>query len=125
MTDSNKIIRKKTKEVLVGKVKIGGNSPIVVQSMTDTDTVNISATVSQIILILSVPIIAIIYSPEAFGYAAYFIAFGSILSALSTGKYDFAIFSPKDKVKSIQFLFGSIIINVLFTLILTINTKQL
>ena len=51
MTDSNKIIRKKTKEVLVGKVKIGGNSPIVVQSMTDTDTVNISATVSQIILL--------------------------------------------------------------------------
>ena len=51
MTDSNKIIRKKTKEVLVGKVKLGGNSPIVVQSMTDTDTVNISATVSQIILL--------------------------------------------------------------------------
>ena len=51
MTYSNKIIRKKTKEVLVGKVKIGGNSPIVVQSMTDTDTVNISATVSQIILL--------------------------------------------------------------------------
>ena len=75
--------------------------------------------VSQIILILSVPITAIIYSPEAFGYAAYFIAFGSILSALSTGKYDFAIFSyPENKVKSIQFLFGSIIINVLFTLII-------
>ena len=51
MTDSNKIIRKKTKEVLVGKVKIGGNSPIVVQSMTDTDTVNISDRVSQIILL--------------------------------------------------------------------------
>ena len=51
MTYSNKIIRKKTKEVLVGNVKIGGKSPIVVQSMTDTDTVNISATVSQIILL--------------------------------------------------------------------------
>ena len=51
MTNPNKMIRKKTKEVLVGNVKIGGNSPIVVQSMTDTDTVNISATVSQIILL--------------------------------------------------------------------------
>ena len=76
--------------------------------------------VSQIILVLSVPIIAIIYSPEAFGFAAYFIACGSILSALSTGKYDFAIFSPKDKIKSIQFLFGSIIINVLFTLTISL-----
>ena len=51
MTNPNKMIRKKTKEVLVGNVKIGGNSPIVVQSMTDTDTINISDTVAQIILL--------------------------------------------------------------------------
>ncbi|MCF8054788.1 MAG: flavodoxin-dependent (E)-4-hydroxy-3-methylbut-2-enyl-diphosphate synthase [Deltaproteobacteria bacterium] len=40
--------RKKTKEVCIGAVKIGNFSPITVQSMTNTDTRNISATVNQI-----------------------------------------------------------------------------
>ncbi len=40
--------RKKTKEIYVGKVKIGGTAPIAVQSMTNTPTEDIRATVSQI-----------------------------------------------------------------------------
>ena len=43
-----KIIRRKTRIVKVGDVKIGGNSPISVQSMTNTDTKDIKATVKQI-----------------------------------------------------------------------------
>jgi len=42
-------LRKITHQVLVGDVKVGGGAPIVVQSMTNTDTANISATVNQII----------------------------------------------------------------------------
>ncbi len=42
-------LRKITHQVLVGHVKVGGGAPIVVQSMTNTDTVNVSATVNQII----------------------------------------------------------------------------
>ena len=41
--------RKKTQQVLIGDVKVGGDAPIVVQSMTNTDTVNINGTVNQII----------------------------------------------------------------------------
>ena len=41
-------MRKITHLVKVGKVNIGGNSPIVVQSMTDTDTADVKKTVSQI-----------------------------------------------------------------------------
>ncbi|MCK4493049.1 MAG: flavodoxin-dependent (E)-4-hydroxy-3-methylbut-2-enyl-diphosphate synthase, partial [Methylococcales bacterium] len=41
--------RKKTQQVLIGHVAVGGNAPIVVQSMTNTDTVNVKATVQQII----------------------------------------------------------------------------
>jgi (E)-4-hydroxy-3-methylbut-2-enyl-diphosphate synthase len=41
-------IRKITHGVLVGNVQVGGGAPIVVQSMTNTDTVNIKATVKQI-----------------------------------------------------------------------------
>ena len=44
----NKITRKPTREISIGQVRIGGNNPIVVQSMTNTDTRNISDTVAQI-----------------------------------------------------------------------------
>ena len=42
------IKRKKTKEISVGKVKVGGDNPISVQSMTNTLTTNIEATIKQI-----------------------------------------------------------------------------
>ena len=42
------ISRKKTKEINVGNVKIGGNNPISVQSMTNTLTTNVKETVKQI-----------------------------------------------------------------------------
>lgn len=42
-------LRKTTHPVMVGNVKVGGGAPIVVQSMTNTDTANITATVKQII----------------------------------------------------------------------------
>ena len=42
------ITRKKTKIISVGNVKIGGNNPISVQSMTNTLTTNIKDTIKQI-----------------------------------------------------------------------------
>mgnify|MGYP001453360549 FL=1 len=42
------IERRKTKEICVGKVKVGGNNPISVQSMTNTLTTDIKATICQI-----------------------------------------------------------------------------
>ena len=42
------IQRRKSNLVNVGNVPIGGNSKIVVQSMTDTDTSDIKSTVSQV-----------------------------------------------------------------------------
>lgn len=40
--------RRKTRKIKVGNLEIGGNAPISVQSMTNTDTKNISDTISQI-----------------------------------------------------------------------------
>ena len=40
--------RKHTQQVLVGHVKVGGGAPIVVQSMTNTDTADVAGTVKQI-----------------------------------------------------------------------------
>ena len=42
------INRKKTRQISVGNVRIGGNAPISVQSMTNTDTSDVNATVAQI-----------------------------------------------------------------------------
>ena len=42
------INRRKTKVINIGKVKIGGNNPISVQSMTNTLTTDIKATINQI-----------------------------------------------------------------------------
>ncbi|MDO5759778.1 MAG: (E)-4-hydroxy-3-methylbut-2-enyl-diphosphate synthase [Bacteroidota bacterium] len=41
------VTRRLSKEVRVGNIVIGGNNPIVVQSMTNTDTLNTQATVEQ------------------------------------------------------------------------------
>ncbi|HJN84451.1 MAG TPA: flavodoxin-dependent (E)-4-hydroxy-3-methylbut-2-enyl-diphosphate synthase [Candidatus Pelagibacter bacterium] len=43
------IHRRKTKEINVGDIKIGGNNPISVQSMTNTLTKDVKATIKQII----------------------------------------------------------------------------
>ena len=45
---TNPLARKNTVKVPVGKVMVGGSAPIVVQSMTNTDTADIGKTVAQI-----------------------------------------------------------------------------
>ena len=40
--------RKKTKTIYVGNVPVGGNNPISVQSMTNTDTCDVVSTINQI-----------------------------------------------------------------------------
>ena len=44
-------IRRKTKKITVGGIAIGGDAPIAIQSMTNTDTHDIKATVEQIKLL--------------------------------------------------------------------------
>ena len=46
-------IRRKSREVTIGKVKIGGNNKIAIQSMTNTDTLDMEATLAQIKLLAS------------------------------------------------------------------------
>mgnify|MGYP001392965835 FL=1 len=42
------IQRRKSREIFVGDVKVGGDSPITVQSMTNTLTTDSKATINQI-----------------------------------------------------------------------------
>lgn len=43
------IVRRKSRQITVGSVKVGGDAPITVQSMTCTDTLDVDATVKQIL----------------------------------------------------------------------------
>jgi len=42
------IVRKQTTAVMVGNVQVGGGAPVVVQSMTNTDTADVKSTVDQV-----------------------------------------------------------------------------
>ncbi|HEY7772154.1 MAG TPA: flavodoxin-dependent (E)-4-hydroxy-3-methylbut-2-enyl-diphosphate synthase [Marinagarivorans sp.] len=42
------IVRRKTRQIMVGNVPVGGGAPISVQSMTNTETCDVDATVEQI-----------------------------------------------------------------------------
>ena len=47
-SDSASITRRATRQVDVAGVRIGGGAPIVIQSMTNTDTVDVAGTVAQV-----------------------------------------------------------------------------
>lgn len=44
----NTPVRKQTKQIRIGQVLVGGNAPVSIQSMTNTDTRDVQATVEQI-----------------------------------------------------------------------------
>lgn len=48
MNSQNPITRRKTRQIMVGNVAVGGGAPISVQSMTNTETCEVDATLSQI-----------------------------------------------------------------------------
>ena len=47
-TNLNKIFRRKTKKIKLKNIYIGGDAPISVQTMTNTDTANVKETLNQI-----------------------------------------------------------------------------
>lgn len=48
MLYQHKITRRKTRQIKVGNIAVGGDAPISVQSMTNTETTDVAATVAQI-----------------------------------------------------------------------------
>lgn len=48
MEAATNITRRKSRQIMVGDVPIGGDAPIAVQSMTNTETTDVAATVNQI-----------------------------------------------------------------------------
>ncbi len=48
MLKHSPIQRRKSRQIMVGNVPVGGDAPIAVQSMTNTETTDVAATVAQI-----------------------------------------------------------------------------
>jgi (E)-4-hydroxy-3-methylbut-2-enyl-diphosphate synthase len=48
MLSQHKVVRRKSRQIRVGNVAVGGDAPIAVQSMTNTRTEDVAATVAQI-----------------------------------------------------------------------------
>ena len=49
MFNENPITRRKSRRIMVGRVAVGGDAPVSVQSMTNTETTDVAATVAQIV----------------------------------------------------------------------------
>lgn len=49
MSNAQTVVRRPTHQVMVGSIPIGGTAPVVVQSMTNTDTEDVASTVTQVI----------------------------------------------------------------------------
>jgi len=54
MLTKSPIKRRKSRQIMVGNVPVGGDAPIAVQSMTNTDTTDVEATVGQITELVNV-----------------------------------------------------------------------
>ena len=48
MSSISPVVRRKTRQVTIGRVVLGGDAPVVVQSMTNTDTADYLTTALQI-----------------------------------------------------------------------------
>ena len=48
MKAQNNIKRRQSRQIMIGDVAVGGDAPIAIQSMTNTDTLDVDATVAQI-----------------------------------------------------------------------------
>jgi len=76
--------------------------------------------ISQLISLLALPVLSRLYSPESFGNLANFIAVGSILSMISTGKFETAIMLPKHKNDAVSLVFLIMILSLVFSIVFSI-----
>lgn len=71
---------------------------------------------SQIIAILTIPILSRIYLPEDFGQLAVVMVFSNVAGVILALRYEMALMLPKSDVVAFQIMFKSIIIAIFMTL---------
>ncbi len=103
MTDSEPLIEQTT----VKKTSFAGD---VLKLVSGT-------TIAQVIGLLASPVIARLYSPEAFGIVALLTSIISVVTAVFTLEYDVAINLPRQNSDAANILAGSLGVTIFFTVI--------
>jgi O-antigen/teichoic acid export membrane protein len=79
-------------------------------------TLMTGTTIAQAIPIVIAPILTRIYTPEDFGFFAFYFSIAAILSVTVSGRYELAIILPKRKSHAIQLVFLSWLIILIISL---------
>lgn len=75
------------------------------------------AGISQLLVIIFIPILTRIYTPAEFGIMALFISIANILSVIATGRFELGIMLPKHDENAYNLLFFSLLLIVFVSLI--------
>ncbi len=65
------------------------------------------STIAQIITFLAIPVLTRIYTPQDFGFFAIYFSLATIVSTISTGRYELAIMLPRHKKDALAILKGT------------------
>lgn len=65
------------------------------------------STIAQIITFLAIPVLTRIYTPQDFGFFAIYFSIATIISTISTGRYELAIMLPKHKKDALSIIKGT------------------
>lgn len=80
------------------------------QFVRNAMTLMLGTGVAQLIAVATSPIIARLYTPEAFGGFALYLSWVTILSTLAAARYDFAVMLPKEDAEARHIAIGAICI---------------
>ncbi|MFA6654029.1 MAG: hypothetical protein WCS93_06805, partial [Candidatus Delongbacteria bacterium] len=72
-----------------------------------------SSVIAQAFPFIVLPFLTRMFSPEDFGFWAYFLSLSSLFSILMTGNYEFAIVLPKEDKEALNVFTGSLLICVM------------
>jgi O-antigen/teichoic acid export membrane protein len=79
-------------------------------------TLSTGTVIAQAIGILAAPILTRLFAPEAFGVLGFFTAISGVVGAMACLRYDLAIMLPRQDIKALNLLAGSILSTVLISL---------
>jgi len=72
-----------------------------------------SSVIAQAFPFIVLPFLTRMFSPEDFGFWAYFLSLSSLFSILMTGNYEFAIVLPKEDKEALNVFAGSVLICII------------
>jgi O-antigen/teichoic acid export membrane protein len=81
-------------------------------------TLMTGTTIAQLFPLLLIPVLTRLFSPEEFGFFAFYLSLITFLAVISTGRYEQAIVLPKQDKEAINVLALSVIILVFFVALL-------